>query len=277
MTLFRTFSLFLVATVVLGCGDDAMSSSSGGSGGSSGAGGSAGIGGMPPASAVRPDDYIRNLGFSRLLIEVDTVPGLSPRAGVTADVTDLLDDVLDKPNGIMFVTDDTDLPSADTYGNGDGVWTFLELQQLAGEQANMPLNNGEIAIHTMWLDGEYENPNVLGVAWGQRFLAMFAERIAQTCNLPAAGAVLCPLAEATVWTHEIGHVIGLVDNGIPMVNDHRDPDHGKHDVSDESVMYWAYDGVGVMDVLQARILGNNEDVIPWGAECLNDLAAVPRN
>jgi len=43
------------------------------------------------------------------------------------------------------------------------------------------------------------------------------------------------------------------------------------------VMYWAYEGVGVMDVLQARILGNNEEVIPWGAECLNDLTAIRDN
>ena len=129
----------------------------------------------------------------------------------------------------------------------------------------------------MWLDGVYENGNVLGVAWGQRFLAIFAERIAQTCNLVALGDVLCPLAEATIWTHEIGHVIGLVDNGIPMINDHRDPDNSRHDISDESVMYWAYEGVGVMDVLQARILGNNEEVIPWGAECLNDLTAIRDN
>ncbi|MDH3202098.1 MAG: hypothetical protein OEM15_14500 [Myxococcales bacterium] len=40
---------------------------------------------------------------------------------------------------------------------------------------------------------------------------------------------------------------------LTTVRHHRDPDHGKRDVSDESVMYAAYD------------------------ECLNDLAAVPRN
>ncbi len=259
------FSLLVLVTAAFGCGDDSNSSGSGGSGGSIG---------KPPATAVRPADYVRNQGFSRLLIELDTAPGLSPRAGVISDVTDLLNDVIDKPGGIMVITDETDVPSADAYGDNDGVWTFSELQQLARERANISLRNGEIDIHTMWLDGVYENENVLGVAWGQRFLAMFADRIAQTCNVPAVGTVLCPLAEATIWTHEIGHVIGLVDNGIPMVNDHRDPDHGKHDVSDESVMYWTYDGVGVMDVLQARILGNNEEVIPWGAECLNDLEAA---
>lgn len=259
--------------VGVGCGGDGTSSGWGGVGGSGGGG----TGGLPPESATRPADYIRNQGFSRLVIELDSVSGLSPRAGVTAAVTDVLNDVLDKPNGIVFTTDEVDLESADAYGDGDGIWTYAELQELAAERANLSLDDGEIDIHTMWLDGAYENGNVVGVAWGQRFLAIFAERIAQACNLLALADVLCPLAETTIWTHEIGHVIGLVDNGTPMVNDHRDPDNGRHDISDESVMYWAYEGVGVMDVLQARILGNNEEVIPWGAECLNDLAAIRGN
>jgi len=266
--------LAVVAAAGLGCGDDDNRSGVGGSGG---VGGMTGTGGLPTTSAIRPADYIRNRGFSRLVVELDTVPGLSPRAGVTSDVADVLSDVLDKPSGIVFENDEADLESADTYGDGDGTWTFAELQQLASERANLSLDDGEIDIHTMWLDGVYENGNVLGVAWGQRFLAIFAQRIAQTCNLVALGDVLCPLAEATIWTHEIGHVIGLVDNGIPMINDHRDPDNSRHDISDESVMYWAYEGVGVMDVLQARILGNNEEVIPWGAECLNDLTAIRDN
>ncbi len=269
------FWLLVLVAAGPGCGDDGTMSGAGGSGGAGGSNG--GTGGLPITSAMRPADYIRNQGFSRLVVELDTVPALSPRAGVTADVADVLNQVLDKPNGIVFETDETDLESADAYGDGDGIWTFAELQQLAGERASLSLANGEIDIHTMWLDGVYENGNVLGVAWGQRFLAMFAKRIAQTCSLVALEDVLCPLAEATIWTHEIGHVIGLVDNGIPMINDHRDPDNGRHDISDESVMHWAYEGVGVMDVLQGRILANNEEVIPWGAECLNDLAAIRGN
>ncbi len=270
MTHLRPFSLLLVLTLLASCGDSGTTGDGGTQADSS-------VPPMPPSSAERPADYIRNEGFLRLIVELDTVAGLSPRAGVTADVTDVLGDVVDKPNGISFVTDDTDVPSADDYNNGDGVWTFAELQDLANEQSSLELVNGEIAMLTMWVDGEYEDANVLGVAWGQRFIAMFGERIAQTCNVPPIQAVLCRLAEATIWTHEIGHVIGLVDNGVPMVNDHRDAEHGRHDVSDESVMYWAYEGVGVMDVLQSRLLGNNEEVIPWGAECLNDLAAVRGN
>lgn len=269
----------IVLVVVLaggqsGCGGDGSAGS-----GSGGAGGSidTGTGGSPNASAMRPEDYIRNEGFGRLVVELDTVPGLSPRAGVVTEVVARVDEVLDKPDGIVIAVDETDLPSANVNGNGDGIWTFGELRQLAEEHANTPLDSGEIDIHTMWVDGIYENANVLGVAWGQRFVAIFAERIAQTCGVVGVGGLLCPLAESTIWTHEIGHVIGLVDNGTPMINDHRDPEHPGHDVSDESVMYWAYEGVGVMDVLQARILGNDAEVIPWGTECLNDLAAVRGN
>jgi hypothetical protein len=257
------------------CGGDGgvILSGTGGDGGSN----QRGTGGAPIPSFSRPVDYIRNEGFPKLVVEVDEVSSLSPRSGVVDSVRSRLDEVLDKPGGIVFSTDETDLESADTFGNGDGVWTFEELRQLAGERANLSLNEGEIDIHTMWVDGTYEESNALGVAWGQRFVAIFAERITGACGLAGLSELLCPLAEATIWTHEIGHVIGLVDNGIPMVHDHRDPDHGPHDVSNESVMYWAYDGVGVMDILRGRLLGNEADVIPWGTECLNDLAAIRDN
>lgn len=268
----RLCVLVVLAATGAACGEDGAISGSGGVGGNTG-----GAAGSPAPSASRPADYIRNEGFSRLVVEVDTVPNLAPRAGVVESVRSRLDEVLDKPGGIAFSIDETDVPSADTYGDGDGVWTFQEVRQLAGERANLSLEAGQIDIHTMWLDGVYENGNVLGVAWSRRFVAIFAERIAGTCGFVGLADLLCPLAEATIWTHEVGHVIGLVANGIPMINDHRDPDHGAHDISNESVMYWAYDGAGVMDVLRGRILGNDAEVIPWGAECLNDLAAVRGN
>jgi hypothetical protein len=34
---------------------------------------------------------------------------------------------------------------------------------------------------------------------------------------------------------------------------------------------------GVIDGLQARILGNSDEAIPSGAECLNDVTAIRDN
>jgi hypothetical protein len=257
----------------VGCSGDSGSSGAAGSGGSSGSGGSGGSGasagfggGLPPSAAERPADYIRNTGFHTLKIELDLQSGLAPRAGAADQLIDALSGVVDKPGGIVIVEDESDLPAAD-----DGIWTFGELQALAGERVGIEESDGEISLHTMWLGGEYEQSNVVGVAWGNRHLAMFGERIDSACNGLLIGALTCSLAEATIWTHEVGHVIGLVDRGTPMVNDHKDPDHPAHDVSRESVMYWAYDGTDFTELVTAL---TGESVIPWGEECERDLAAV---
>lgn len=254
----------LCAAWLLGCGSDSSSHGRAGTGGGNGAGGSGG--GLPPSAAERPADYIRNTGFHTLKIELDKEISLGPRDGAAEELIEALSGVLDKPGGIVIVEDENDLPAAD-----DGVWTFSELRALARDRVGIEESDGEISLHTMWLGGEYEQSNVVGIAWGNRHLAMFGERIERACNGLLIGALTCSLAEATIWTHEVGHVIGLVDRGTPMVNDHKDPDHPAHDISRESVMYWAYDGTNFTELVAAL---TGDAVIPWGEECERDLAAA---
>lgn len=59
--------------------------------------------------------------------------------------------------------------------------------------------------------------------------------------------------------------------GQGLRREEKDPDHPAHDVSRESVMYWAYDGTDFTELIGA-LTGNS--VIPWGAECERDLEAV---
>jgi hypothetical protein len=259
-----TLAHLLCVALASGCGGESSSNGGSGSGGSNGTGGVGG--GAAPASAERPADYIRNTGFHTLKIELDTELGLSPRNGTTDELIEALSGVVDKPGGIVIVPDETDIPP-----NEDGIWTAAELDALARERVGIEESDGEISLHTMWLGGEYENPNVVGVAWDNRHLAMFGDRIDRACSGLLIGALTCSLAEATIWTHEVGHVIGLVDRGTPMVNDHKDPEHPAHDVSRESVMYWAYDGTDFTELLGAL---TGDSVIPWGEECERDLEAV---
>ncbi|MEX0594406.1 MAG: hypothetical protein WD115_06485, partial [Balneolaceae bacterium] len=46
--------------------------------------------------------------------------------------------------------------------------------------------------------------------------------------------------EASVLRHEIGHLMGLVDNGTTMQQDHKDAENGTHCDNENCVMYYAY-------------------------------------
>jgi hypothetical protein len=164
----------------------------------------------------------------------------------------------------------------------DHAWTFGELQQLADEQNDLVLAGDAIAIHIMFVDGhsadDSDSGKVLGLAWSNRHLVMFKQTIEVLCAAdsipPLLRDRLCAGAELSIWTHEVGHVIGLVDNGLPMVADHKDGDHGAHDQSDDCVMYWAYEGDAVIGKLRDRIAGGGADSLGFDDACLADIAAV---
>lgn len=228
----------------------------------------------PPASRV--SDLIRGDQVGALVLEIDLVPGREPRAQVEADLLTQLEVLLDKPAGISAVHDD-----AITSRGADHAWTDAELFALAGETFD-GAGADTAVIHTMFVDGHSEHDSssgvILGLAWSNRHIVIFADTIEETCGSAALPPVLleelCSGAELAIWTHEVGHVIGLVDNGLPMVADHRDPDHGAHDVDDDCVMYWAYQGDALVTRLAERLAAGGEAALPFGDACLADIAAL---
>ncbi len=221
-----------------------------------------------PRALVLPDDYIRSEQASHLVFELDAVAGIAPRAAAKAYVVDRLGAVADKPGGITWTTDGT-IPSR----GADHVWTFEELKVLARETYDLAVPATTAKIHVLYLDGSYETNSVLGVAWSNRHLVIFSKVLERACSQVLLSAQMCPAAESSVLLHEVGHVIGLVDAGVEMVTNHKDPDHGAHDSSDSCVMYWAYDGVGVLDVLAGRLTGASPE-LDFDAACRADLAAL---
>ena len=219
-------------------------------------------------SAAIPASYIRAEPHSRLVFELDTIEGVTPRTASMDYAAERLGAVLEKPGGLEWTADETIASRG-----ADHVWTFDELQTLADETFNLEVEADTAVIHVIYVDGSYEDENVLGVAWANRHLVMFSGTLENSCDRPLVGESLCEVAESTVLLHELGHVVGLVDNGVDMVEPHADEEHGAHDESDECVMYWAYEGVGVIDVLASRLTGSSPE-LDFGPNCKADLAAV---
>ena len=212
--------------------------------------------------------YIRGDEFERLVIELDAVEGRGPRDGVVDRLTTGLLTILDKPGGITVVRDE-DLP----VNGPDRMWTFAELQTLAEERFGGEVADGAATFHTLWLDGTYEEPNVLGIAWANRYLVIFSDRIDLGCRrpVPALEEALCAEGEVAIWTHEVGHVIGLVNNGVPMVVDHEDAENPRHTSDEDGVMYWAYEGANLFTLLEGR--GDDDGDLGFGPASRADIAA----
>ena len=109
-------------------------------------------------------------------------------------------------------------------------------------------------MYLLYLDGnakaEGGNGFILGYAVYGSSIVMFPERIEDL-----RGGILAPLLaepEDVVIQHEAGHLLGLVNNGIDMVEPHQDTEHGNHDDSDRCIMFWGVEGEGLGDILQRR-------------------------
>jgi hypothetical protein len=223
------------------------------------------------AQLVRGDDK------PRLVLEIDAVAGFEPRAGATADLTDLLEQILDKPAGVDAVAD-----GAIASRGADHAWTDAELFDLGDDSFDLAVGADTIKLHVMFVDGhsarDGDSSVILGLAWSHTHLVLFKATIERVCGgaivPPLLRDQLCESAELAIWTHEVGHLIGLVDNGLAMVEPHRDPDHGAHDDSDACVMYWAYEGDALIDTLADRLIAGNDAPLPFDDACLADIARV---
>ncbi len=258
-------SLICLLVAACGRGDD--------DGGDTGAGPDADSSGLPRYSLL-----IRGEPYPRLVVEVDSVPGMEPAAESGSDLAAVLEPLVDKPAGIEVVPDG----ALDSRG-ADHAWTTAELMEMADASFDRAIADDAIAVHAMFIDGHSADDSddgvILGLAWSHTHVAIFEQTIRDMCAASSLPPLLaerqCRGAELAIWTHESGHLLGLVDNDLPMVNDHRDPDstHGAHDASDQCVMYWAYEGQALFDLIGDQLLGGGGAEVPFDEACLDDLAA----
>lgn len=241
--------------------------------------------------AVGPLDLVTGRDYGRLVIEIDAVDGKGPAPAAVRLFEERLSELLadghlDKPGGIEVVVDDV-LPPHEEAGHD---YTRDEQHALSTSSRDLPREPGVAFVHMLYLDGHTEldegNGRVLGYAYGGSYVAMFRESIDSACAsstlldllTPSLQKEACEVTEAGVLVHELGHLLGLVNNGLDMVNPHQDAEHGAHDADERCVMYWLAETSDAADVIADRFLAGDTGVMPFDDECLRDLdAAVAAN
>ena len=199
--------------------------------------------------APRFEQYIRADEKQSLVFHLHAFADNAPSASVRSAFTTWVGAQVDKPSGVRF----EDGTTLDAHANP---WTVDELVALANANlAEDPAN--EVSINVYYVDGTFERDGVLGAAFTDRDLVIFRETLESNCDGGVLGGDSCDIGEESILRHEFGHLLGLVNRGLPQVEDHEDPDHPGHEVQEGCLMYFALE---TASGLFGGLLGGGEPV-----------------
>lgn len=119
-----------------------------------------------------------------------------------------------------------------------------------------------------FIKGVYaENPKVIGFhITNTQTIVVFKDAINSVTDQTTF--VSKYLEQATI-VHEMGHALGLVNNGLPMKSPHHDSEHGAHCSNPKCVMYHSNEGTSNMLVFLGQVLQSSSTVM-FDANCLQD-------
>ncbi len=208
---------------------------------------------------VSANELLSDQRFTSLELEIQYMSGFMPTEEMVDHIGNWLTDRIHKPLGITISL--KEIPAA-----GKEKYSVVEIREVEDNHRTV-YNEGErFGAYMLVLDGYFEEDEdrefSLGVAHRNSSVALFGKRIRE--NSDRLGRPSRERLESTVALHEMGHLLGLVDLGSPMVEAHEDSEHLKHCDEEDCLMYWA--------VETSTLFSRSEVELPQLDEnCLNDL------
>ncbi len=218
--------------------------------------------------------------MKELVVQVFYEPGAEPYAGQTTagvPVWNLLEDNIEElykvRNQSVTVTVPKDLASMKAIPSQNmTTWTANQLFDLGKANCDLSILENKISICVLFVRGNYfeeqTQPNIIAVSLnGTTVIAVFKDVIK---SIAGGHVLLRAFSEQATLVHEMGHAMGLVNNGLPMASAHEDASHLKHSNNSSDVMYWENEGMTDLRNYANNILNNGSNIL-WGPESLNDV------
>ena len=208
------------------------------------------------------NDLLSNTVYSKLIVEIVYIDNFKPTTTAINNFKSFLQNRLNKSN-IEIIQRSIGAATKNTY-------TLADIINIEKDNRQKFTNNQEIAVFAFFANGEYSentsNSKVLGAAYKNTSFVLFEETI-QSFSTGLFAPELSVL-ETVVLNHEFGHILGLVNLGSTMQNNHQDTAHGKHCDNEDCLMFWtAETGEGLVDMLSGGSVPNLD------ANCIADLQA----
>ena len=130
---------------------------------------------------------------------------------------------------------------------------------------NQFVKGKDLAIYVLYTNGYFSNHKMLGWAYRNTSVVIFGRKLFE--NSGVKGAPDRTKLETTILQHEMGHLMGLVNVGSPLLSDHKDNKNGKHCSNTKCLMYHVVETKKEVSILMKK------EVPVLDKECLADLRA----
>ncbi len=180
------------------------------------------------AAGKSSEAFLRAEDYNNLLVELDYVESQQPTARALDSLQSMLEARLHKPGNITI-----SVSSEPIGAGGQGTYTSADIRSLEDAHRNHYTSGDTLTAYLLFLDGSFQEENVIGLAYYNTSMAIMEEKIKES-----SGGISQPpryKIEATVLRHEFGHVLGLVANGTPMQTSHK-TDGSHHCTTEDCLM-----------------------------------------
>ncbi|MFZ6023950.1 MAG: M12 family metallo-peptidase [Bacteroidota bacterium] len=193
--------------------------------------------------------------YNALKIELQYAPGMQPRTQTISNLNNFLAERLNKPGGITLIT--KQVPSL-----GKTTVNIADITAYTDQYRTVYTDGSQITLYILFADADYSTSGVVGIAYRNTALCLFEKTIqANSGGINQAGRVK---VETGVLLHEIGHLLGLTNNGSSMTTPHEDAANKAHCNNSNCLMYYSIETTGLLNMF-------NNNVPTLDANCLADL------
>ena len=203
------------------------------------------------------NDMLSSGKYTTLNIQVQYMPGYSLDPAVVTNLTNYLDGICNKPGGITIT-------QSQIAANGDTL-NVDKVAVLERQNRTAYTGGGTISLYVLVTDGYDTSVSILGFAYRNTSICLFGKSIFDHSG--GYAEVSRVSLETSVLEHELGHIMGLVNLGSPMVHFHQDTVHGNHCTNVQCLMHWAIETQTAYNILHP----NNIPVLD--SNCIKDLQA----
>ena len=239
----------------------------------------------PPIDATPPGDgptgnaTVFDPKYTAVNVEIDYEPGAEPYTGNIIGFGDTFDLTYANIDRVFAGKKQLGIPrtlaAMESVGAiADEELTIADIVALAETHRDQRDTATAKTYYILFVSGHYADANgpntgVLGISLGTTGIIVMFKDVIESAGI---GNIQRYVEQSTL-VHELGHAIGLVNNGVPLTSAHQDTDHGAHCTNDSCVMYWANEGVSGMTAYATQYVLANDSIL-FRAECLADVDAL---